>query len=105
MIGFEKELIESGFAAKELCYLKKNIARYGSSLQSVVMELSNRFRVVVGITLGAALIFIALIAFATRYNIISGGVLLVTGLLIVWFFQPPVITYKLWRFQTQRINP
>ncbi len=40
MIGFEKELIEPGFTAKELCYLKKNIDRYGSSLQSVVMSLA-----------------------------------------------------------------
>ncbi|MBS5775029.1 hypothetical protein [Kosakonia sp. 1610] len=105
MIEFEKELIESGFTERELCYFKKNIDRHGSSLQSVVIELSNRFRVIVGITFGATVIFIALIAFAARHNIISGGVSLVIGLLIAWFSQPPVIMYKAWRFQTQRINP
>ncbi|MDV5354854.1 hypothetical protein HF650_02020 [Kosakonia sp. SMBL-WEM22] len=104
MIEFEKELIESGFTTRELSYLKKNIDRYGSSLQRVVMELSNRFRVVMGITLVATVVFIALIAFAARHNIISGGVSLVIVSLIAWFFQPPVITYKAWRFQTQRIS-
>lgn len=104
MTGFEKDLIKSGFTEKELYYLNKNIERYGSSLQSVVNELGNRFRVVLGITLGITLMFIALIAFAARHNIISGGISLAIVLLIAWFFQPPVVTYKAWRFKKQRLS-
>jgi len=104
MTGFEKDLIESGFTARELYYLNKNIERYGSSLQNVVIELGKRFKVVLGITLGVTLMFIALLAFAARHNIISGGISLVIVLLITWFFQPPVITYKAWRFKKQRLS-
>ncbi|QNQ22929.1 hypothetical protein HF650_24510 (plasmid) [Kosakonia sp. SMBL-WEM22] len=104
MTGFEKDLIESGFTEREVYYLNKNIERYGSSLQSVVTELGKRFRVVLGITLGVTLMFIALIAFAARHNIISGGISLAIVLLIAWFFQPPVVTYKAWRFEKQRLS-
>lgn len=104
MTSFETELLQSGFTSNDLFYLNKNISRYGSSLQEVVLELGNRFRVVLCITAGAALIFLSLLLFAARHNVISGGISLAVVLLIAWFFQPPVISYKAWRYRKQRLN-
>lgn len=104
MVNLETELLKSGFTAKELSYLKKNISRFGSSLQDVVLELSNRFRMVISITAGAVILFISLLLFAAQHNVISGGVSLVVVLLITWFFQPPVITYKAWRYRKKHFS-
>lgn len=104
MSNFETELLNSGFTPKELNFLNKNISRYGSSLQDVVLELGKRFIVALGISVCVALVFFSLILFAEKYNVISGGISLVVVLLITWFFQPPVITYKAWRYRKQIIN-
>ena len=104
MSSFETKLLNSGFTPKELSFLNKKISRYGSSLQDVVLELGKRFIVVLSITFCVMLVFLALLLFAEKYNVISGGISLAVVLLITWFFQPPVITYKAWRYRKQSIN-
>ena len=104
MTSFEMELLESGFTAKDLNYLHKNISRYGSSLREVVLELGKRFAMVLGISAGVSLVFLALVLFAERHNIISGGISLIIVLLITWFFQPPIITYKAWRYRNLSLS-
>lgn len=61
MNNIETQLLESGFTAKELAYLNRNINRYGSSLLEVVLELGKRFLMVLCITAAVALIFLALL--------------------------------------------
>jgi len=104
MTNLETELLKSGFTAKEVGHLKRNVERYGSSLLEVVLELGNRFRMVISITIGVMILFAALVLFSEQHNIISGGVSLVIVLLITWFFQPPVITYKAWRYRKKYLN-
>lgn len=104
MNNIETQLLESGFTLKELAYLNRNISRYGSSLLEVVLELGKRFIMVLFLTAVVALIFLALLFFAEHYNIVSGGISLFIVLVIVWFFQPPVITYKAWRYRKKYIS-
>jgi hypothetical protein len=104
MNNIETQLLESGFTVKELAYLNRNISRYGSSLLEVVLELGKRFIMVLFLTAVVALIFVALLFFAEHYNIVSGGISLFIVLVIVWFFQPPVITYKAWRYRKKYIS-
>lgn len=99
MANFEAELIKAGFTEKELHYLKRNVARFGGSLQSAVIELANRFRMVISVTAGAAVLFLAVALFREGNQIISAGVALLLMLLVVWFFQPPMIAYKAWRYR------
>ena len=104
MNNIETQLLESGFTVKELAYLNRNISRYGSSLLEVVLELGKRFIMVLFLTAVVALIFLALLFFAEHYNIVSGGISLYIVLVIVWFFQPPVSTYKAWRYRKKYIS-
>lgn len=98
MTNIETQLLNAGFTVRELAYLNRNINRYGSSLLEAVLELGKRFTIVVGITGAVALIFLALLFFAEHYNLVSGSISLFIVLIIAWFFQPPVITYKAWRY-------
>ncbi|MEG5695463.1 hypothetical protein [Enterobacter quasihormaechei] len=104
MNNIETQLLESGFTVKELAYLNRNISRYGSSLLEVVLELGKRFIMVLFITAALALIFLALLCFAEHYNIVSGGISLFIVLIIFWFFQPPIITYKAWRYRRNYLS-
>ena len=67
-------------------------------------SLGKRFIMVLFLTAVVALIFLALLFFAEHYNIVSGGISLFIVLVIVWFFQPPVITYKAWRYRKKYIS-
>lgn len=104
MTNIETQLLEAGFTVKEIAYLNRNINRYGSSLLEVVLDLGKRFILVLCITAAVALIFLALLFFAEQYNIVSGGISLFIVLMIVWFFQPPLITYKAWRYRKKYIS-
>lgn len=104
MTDIEAQLLEEGFTGKDLAYLKRNISRYGSSLLEVVLDLGKRFIMVMSITAAVALIFLALLFFAEPYNVVSGGISLSIVLIIVWFFQPPIITYKAWRYRKKYIS-
>lgn len=95
----EADLIRSGFTANELRYLHKNISRFGGSLPAAVFELANRFRMVISVTAGAVVLFLAVAIFREANQIISAGIALLLMLLVVWFFQPPVIAYKAWRYR------
>ena len=99
MTNFEQDLLNSGFTTKELFYLNKNVSRYGSTLQDVIHELGKRFIIVLSISAAVVISFMLLLMFAAPYNIISGGIALTIVLVIAWFFQPPVVTYKAWRFR------
>ncbi|MBW4203359.1 hypothetical protein JW319_18500 [Enterobacter cloacae subsp. cloacae] len=104
MSNIETQLLDAGFTGRELAYLNRNISRYGSSLLEVVLELGKRFIMVLCITAAVALIFLALLFSAEQYNVISGGISLFIVLMIVWFFQPPIITYKAWRYRKKYIS-
>ena len=104
MSNIETQLLDAGFTGRELAYLNRNISRYGSSLLEVVLELGKRFIMVLCITAAVALIFLALLFFAEQYNVVSGGISLFIVLMIVWFFQPPLITYKAWRYRKKYIS-
>jgi len=99
---FEAELRQSGFTAKELQYLRRHSARFGGSLREVIVELANRFRMVISVSAGAVVLFLAVALFRESGQLISTGIALLLMLLVVWFFQPPVITYKAWRYRKQK---
>ncbi|MGP3593907.1 hypothetical protein [Vagococcus sp. WN89Y] len=96
---FEAALVKSGFSAKEIQYLHRNVPRYGRTVQDVVFELANRFRMVISVSVGAVVLFVAVILFGQPNQVVSAGVSLLLMLLVVWFFQPPVICFKAWRYR------
>lgn len=101
----ESSLLQSGFTHKEIRILKNNIESYGGDLEEVVLDLAKRFNILICILFFflLSLIFLAIFAEVTKF--ISGGVGLVITSMILIFIQPPVISFKSWRFcRGRRIN-
>lgn len=104
MNDYEQKLLENGFYAKDIAKLKSIIKRDESqteSLKSLVLDLSKRF--------WGGVICIAIIASVFAYGIykrqneslMSYGIVLIVGLVIVYFVTPLKLAWKAHRFMKQ----
>lgn len=94
----EKALLESGFSHTDLQKIKNNVDSYGGTLDEAIHDLANRFRIVLWIFFGCMVLFIWVIVSSNTAYIISTGISLLITMLIVIFVQPPVLSYKSWRY-------
>ena len=94
----EDALLKSGFTSKEIQVLKNNIESFGGDFDEVVHDLAKRFNILIYILFFFLLSLIVLAAYSSTGKLISGSIgLLITSMFLI-FIQPPVISYKSWRF-------
>jgi len=98
MIVSESDLLKSGFTDADLKKIKNNVESYGGTLGEAIVDLKNKFRVLLWIISGCTLAFIFLLCFSTKAYIAGGGLSLLIGVVIVTFIQPPVLAWKSWRY-------
>lgn len=98
MIVSEEALLQSGFSHTELQRIKNNVESYGGTLAEAIQDLANKFRVVLWVTAGCLIVFIFLLLFSSAPTIVGGGISLLIAIMIVFFIQPPVLSYKSWRY-------
>lgn len=96
----EEALLSSGFSHTELQKIKNNVESYsyGGTLGEAIQNLANRFRALTWVATGCVLVFIFLVIFSSTIKIVAGGLSFLLGISIMMFAQPPVLTYKSWRF-------
>lgn len=94
----DEALLRSGFTPSDLQKIKNNVESYGGTLGEAIQDLANRFRVVLWITLSCLMAFIILLLFSAKETIVGGGISILIAIVIVTFIQPPVLSYKSWRF-------
>lgn len=98
-MDFSKErLLASGFTAKELQKLQNNIDNFGGTFEQVVRDLSKRFNVLIFILSFFWLSFIVSLFFSSYDRLISYAIGLAIMTVIMTFIQPPILSYKCWRF-------
>jgi hypothetical protein len=100
----EDELLQAGFTPEDLQKLKKYIIKDELTLGMVIGDLSKRFQAALILTFGIIVIFILTLFLASQEGIISMGIALLAGLVIIWVLQPPVLSYKSWIFRKKIIN-
>ena len=94
----DEALLRSGFTPSDLQKIKNNVESYGGTLGEAIQDLANRFRVVLWITSACLMIFILLVLFTAKETVVGGGISILIAIVIVAFIQPPVLSYKSWRF-------
>jgi hypothetical protein len=94
----DEALLRSGFTPSDLQKIKNNVESYGGTLGEAIQDLANRFRVVLWITSVCLMVFIFLVLFTAKETIVGGGISILIAIIIVAFIQPPVLSYKSWRF-------
>lgn len=94
----EKNLSRAGFKYSDIQKIRRNVDSYGGTFNDALRDLANRFRILLWVISGCALVFVLLLSFGTDDSIISGGIALLCGAGIAVFSQPPVLSYKSWRY-------
>lgn len=94
----EEALLSSGFTQSDLQKIKNNVENYGGTLGEAIQDLANRFRVILWITSSCLMVLILLVLFAAKETVVGGGISILIAIIIVVFIQPPVLSYKSWRF-------
>lgn len=95
----EEALLISGFSAEDVQKIKNNVERYGGTLEEVVSDLARRFSTLIWITAICALVFMLLVIFSSPVRMLAGGLSFVVGIAIMLCAQPPLLSYKSWRYR------
>lgn len=99
MIVSEEALLRSGFTHTDLKKLKNYLIKDELTLDIVIGDLSKRFQAVIGLIATILVVYALVLTLASRENVISVGIALLVALVIIWFFQPPILAYKAWIFR------
>lgn len=95
----DEALLRSGFTQPELQKIKSNIEKYGGTLGEAINDLARRFVTFAGVVAVCALILLLLIVFSSPDRAVAWGLAMIFGVAIMSFAQPPVISYKSWRYR------
>lgn len=95
----EEKLLAAGFTSSDLQTLRKYIIKDTLSLDIVISDLSKRFNAALLLTLLLAAAYLIVFSIASKENVISMGIAMLIALFIIWFFQPPYLSYKAWKFK------
>ena len=100
-MDFSKEhLLASGFTAKELQKLQINIDNFGGTFEEVVKELARRFTIFLWVFI-CCISFFAFLLYSKSDDmgyVFCGGISMLIAISIMAFSQPPIISFKCWRF-------
>ncbi|CAI1604140.1 hypothetical protein [Serratia plymuthica] len=106
-MNFSKNhLLASGFTAKELQMLQNNIDNFGGTFEEVVRDLAKKFKVFISIFIFTIISFSLILYFkwSDSWYVFSCAISFVMIDLIILFINPPVISYKSWRFCREKKN-
>ena len=95
----ETSLLESGFSHIEVLKIKNNVERFGGTLEEAINDLARRFSTLLWVTAVFVVIFLLLAVFSTPIKVIAGGISFIFGFIIMLFAQPPIISFKSWRYK------
>ena len=95
----DEALLRSGFTQPELQKIKSNIEKYGGTLGEAINDLARRFVTLAGVVAVCTFILLLLVVFSSPDRVIAWGLAMIFGVAIMSFAQPPVISYKSWRYR------
>lgn len=95
----EEKLLASGFTLSDLKTLRKYIIKNTLSLEMVISDLSKRFNAALLLSLLLAVAYLIVFSTQSKENVISMGIAMLIALFVIWFFQPPFLSYKAWKFK------
>ena len=93
-------LLAAGFTVKELQKLQNNIDNFGGTFKEVITELARRFKIFLWVfcCCVTCFLFLCFLKVDDSGYIFGGGISLLAAVFIIGFSQPPVISFKCWRF-------
>ena len=95
----DEALLRSGFTQPELQKIKSNIEKYGGTPGEAINDLARRFVTLAGVVAVCTFTLLLLFVFSSPDRAAAWGLAMIFGVAIMSFAQPPVISYKSWRYR------
>ncbi len=100
----KQELLKSGFTPKDLHKLQNYSYENSDSLESVLSDLANHFRALVGIIIGILAITIITLFVGSRIHIISWCAAAVFLCVLFSIVMPVSLSFKSWKFRRRQLS-
>ncbi|MCM7167353.1 hypothetical protein [Enterobacter quasiroggenkampii] len=95
----DEALLRSGFTLSDLQKIKNNVERYGGTLEEAIYDLARRFNTLLWVASVCFAILIILVVFSSPLKALAWGLAIIIGVSIMTLAQPPVLSYKSWRYR------
>lgn len=95
----DEALLRSGFTLSDLQKIKNNVERYGGTLEEAIYDLARRFNTLLWVASACFTILIILVVFSSPLKALAWGLAIIIGVSIMTLAQPPVLSYKSWRYR------
>lgn len=95
----DEALLRSGFTLSDLQKIKNNVERYGGTLEEAIYDLARRFNTLLWVASVCFTILIILVVFSSPLKALAWGLAIIIGVSIMTLAQPPVLSYKSWRYR------
>ncbi|WP_435948287.1 hypothetical protein [Dryocola sp. BD586] len=99
MIVTEAALLDSGFTPSDLQKIKNNIESYGGTLEEAINDLARRFSTLLWVSVVCIAILLLLVVFSSPVRALAWGLAIFVGIIIMSLAQPPILSYKSWRYR------
>lgn len=95
----DEALLRSGFTLSDLQKIKDNVERFGGTLEEAINDLARRFNTLLWVASVCFIVLILLVVFSSPDRALAWGLAIIVGIVIMTFAQPPVLSYKSWRYR------
>lgn len=95
----DEDLLRSGFTLSDLQKIKNNVERYGGTPEEAVYDLARRFNTLLWVISVCFMFLIVLVVFSSTVKALAWGLAIIVGVSIMTLAQPPVLSYKSWRYR------
>lgn len=95
----DEALLRSGFTPSDLQKIKNNVESYGGTLEEAIKDLARRFSTLIWVSGVCIVVLLLLVVFSSSIRVLAWGLAITVGITIMSFAQPPILSYKSWRYR------
>lgn len=95
----DEALLRSGFTPSDLQKIKNNVESYGGTIEEAIKDLARRFSTLIWVSGVCIVVLLLIVVFSSSIRVLAWGLAITVGITIMSFAQPPMLSYKSWRYR------
>lgn len=95
----DEALLRSGFTPSDLQKIKNNVESYGGTIEEAINDLARRFSTLIWVSGVCIVVLLLIVVFSSSIRVLAWGLAITVGITIMSFAQPPMLSYKSWRYR------
>ena len=95
----DEALLRSGFTPSDLQKINNNVESYGGTIEEAINDLARRFSTLIWVSGVCIVVLLLIVVFSSSIRVLAWGLAITVGITIMSFAQPPMLSYKSWRYR------